>query len=164
MSAAFTEGRASRVDNEYLWRKDGTGVPVEYGATPVLKDGVIVGSVVSFTNITERKETEERINAYFNASSDGLLLLSPERGFIDANPRAASMFGVGSVAELGPSLRLNGVVLTDGAIVVGDSLLNLLVNASLTVDPSLFAQPPDGYTVGDTMEPVEGTWERRPSP
>ena len=109
MFAAFTEGRASRVDNEYLWRKDGTGVPVEYGATPVLKDGVIVGSVVSFTDITERKETEERINAYFNASSDGLLLLSPERGFIDANPRAASMFGVGSVADL---LKLGPVELS----------------------------------------------------
>ena len=109
MFAAFTEGRASRVDNEYLWRKDGTGVPVEYGATPVLKDGVIVGSVVSFTDITERKETEERINAYFNTSSDGLLLLSPERGFIDANPRAAAMFGVGSVADL---LKLGPVELS----------------------------------------------------
>ena len=54
---------------------------MEYGAKPVLKDGVIVGSVVSFTDITERKETEERSSAYFNASSDGLLLLSPERGF-----------------------------------------------------------------------------------
>jgi hypothetical protein len=56
------------------------------------------------------------------------------------------------------------VVLTDGSIVVGDSLLNLLVNASLTADSSLFAQPPDGYTLGDQMAPVEGTWERRPSP
>ncbi len=37
-----------------LWRKDGTALPVEYGATPMLKDGVAVGSVVSFTDITER--------------------------------------------------------------------------------------------------------------
>ena len=48
--------------------------------------------------------------------------------------------------------------------VVGDSLLNLLVNASLTADPTLFAQPPDGYTIGDHVAPVDGTWERRPSP
>jgi len=72
--------------------------------------------------------------------------------------------GTGSTIELGPSLRLNGVVLTDGSIVVGDSLLNLLVNASLTADPTLFAQPPDGYTIGDQVAPVDGTWERRPSP
>jgi hypothetical protein len=72
--------------------------------------------------------------------------------------------GTGSVIELGPSVRMSGVVMTDGSIVVGDSWLNLLVNASLTADPSLFAQPPDGYTVGDQVAPVEGTWERRPSP
>jgi hypothetical protein len=48
--------------------------------------------------------------------------------------------------------------------VVGDSLLNLLVNASITANPTLFAQPPDGYSVGDQVAPVEGTWERRPSP
>ena len=57
--------------------------------------------------------------------------------------------GTGSLVELALSLRFNGVVLTDGSIVVGDSLLNLLVNASLTADPTLFAQPPDGYTIGD---------------
>ena len=34
---------------------------MEYGATPILKDGVVIGSVVSFTDITERKEAEERI-------------------------------------------------------------------------------------------------------
>jgi hypothetical protein len=72
--------------------------------------------------------------------------------------------GSGSVIELGPSLRMNGLVLTDGSVVVGDSLLNLLVNASITANPTLFAQPPDGYSVGDQVAPVEGTWERRPSP
>ena len=85
MYAAYKHGKASRIDDEFLWRKDGTGLPVEYGATPILKDGVVIGSVVSFTDITVRKEAEERMNAYFNSSSDGLLILSPERGFIDAN-------------------------------------------------------------------------------
>jgi PAS domain S-box-containing protein len=100
MYAAYTSGQASRVDDESLWRKDGTGLPVEYGATPILKDGTIIGSVVSFTDITERKEAEERLNAYFNSSSDGLLILSPERGFIHANPSAASLYGFGEVADL----------------------------------------------------------------
>ena len=85
MFAAYRHGRASRIDNEFLWRKDGAGVAVEYGATPMLKDGVIVGSVVSFTDITERKEAEERVNAYFTSSSDGLLILSADHHFIHAN-------------------------------------------------------------------------------
>jgi PAS domain S-box-containing protein len=100
MFAAYKRGEASRIDDEYLWRKDGTGLPVEYGATPILKDGIVIGSVVSFTDITLRKEAEERMNAYFNSSSDGLLFLSPERGFIDANHAAASLYGFDKVADL----------------------------------------------------------------
>jgi PAS domain S-box-containing protein len=100
MHAAYTQGKASRVDDEFLWRKDGSGFPVEYGATPILKDGAIVGSVVSFTDITERKEAEERVAAYFNSASDGLLILSPERGFIHANQAAASVYGFEQVADL----------------------------------------------------------------
>ena len=41
MYHAYTTGKAARVDNEFLWRKDGTGFPVEYGATPIVKDGVV---------------------------------------------------------------------------------------------------------------------------
>ncbi len=58
MRAAYQRGVPSRIDNEFLWRKDGTGLPVEYGATPIKKDGAIVGAVISFTDITERKEQE----------------------------------------------------------------------------------------------------------
>ena len=61
MFAAYKHGKASRIDDECLWRKDGTGLPVEYGATPILKDGEIVGAVISFTDITERKLAEAEL-------------------------------------------------------------------------------------------------------
>ena len=63
MRAAYTRGEASRIDNEFLWRKDGTGLPVEYAATPMLKDGVVVGCVVTFVDITLRKQQEAEILA-----------------------------------------------------------------------------------------------------
>jgi two-component system sensor histidine kinase/response regulator len=63
MYAAYKSGKASRIDDEFLWRKDGRGVAVEYGATPILKDGAILGSVVSFTDITVRKQQEAEILA-----------------------------------------------------------------------------------------------------
>ena len=63
MFAAYKHGKASRIDDEFLWCKDGTGLPVEYGATPILKDGVVIGSVVSFTDITLRKQQEREILA-----------------------------------------------------------------------------------------------------
>jgi len=61
MYEAYTQGKTSRIDNEFLWRKDGSGLPVEYGATPIVKDGLVVGSVVSFTDITVRKEQENAL-------------------------------------------------------------------------------------------------------
>ncbi|HEX7262438.1 MAG TPA: response regulator, partial [Luteolibacter sp.] len=61
MFAAYQHGKASRIDDECLWCKDGSGLSVEYGATPILKDGVVIGSVVSFTDITARKQAEAEL-------------------------------------------------------------------------------------------------------
>ncbi|MEO8353405.1 MAG: response regulator, partial [Chthoniobacteraceae bacterium] len=63
MFAAYQHGKAGRIDDEFLWCKDGKGLPVEYGVTPILKDGAILGAVISFTDITERKRAEEEIHA-----------------------------------------------------------------------------------------------------
>jgi len=70
MFAAYKDGKASRIDDEFLWRKDGAGLPVEYGATPIKKDGTIVGSVVSFTDITLRKQQEAEVLAAKEAAED----------------------------------------------------------------------------------------------
>jgi len=59
MRAAFTTGDVTTIDNEVLWHKDGHAVPVEYTATPIVKEGAIVGAVISFRDITERKAAEE---------------------------------------------------------------------------------------------------------
>lgn len=98
--AAHTHGKSSRIDDEVLWRKDGSALPVEYGATPMVKDGAIVGAVISFTDITQRKEAEECVNAYFTSSSDGVLILSAEHRFIHANDTALKLFGFEKMEDL----------------------------------------------------------------
>jgi two-component system sensor histidine kinase/response regulator len=55
------DGRSRLISDQVLWRKDGSCFPVEYATTPILKDGVVVGSVVSFRDITERKAAEAEI-------------------------------------------------------------------------------------------------------
>lgn len=58
--AAFRNGIPQRVDSDVFWRKDGTQFPVEYLSAPLHHDGVLVGAVVVFTDITERKRAEAR--------------------------------------------------------------------------------------------------------
>ncbi len=54
MHLTLIDGVARTVDNEVLWRKDGSNVPVEYTTTPIYKEGTLVGSVVTFRDISER--------------------------------------------------------------------------------------------------------------
>lgn len=57
--AAFKEGTVRRVDNEVFWRKDGSSFPVEYISTPMHNErGELIGSVVTFRDITQRKLNE----------------------------------------------------------------------------------------------------------
>ena len=58
---AFREERGVRVDDEVFWRRNGSSFPVEYSSYPVVDDGVVTGSIVSFMDITGRKRTEEAL-------------------------------------------------------------------------------------------------------
>ncbi len=54
MHLTSVDGLARTVDTEALWHKDGSRVPVEYATTPVFKEGVLVGTVIAFRDISER--------------------------------------------------------------------------------------------------------------
>lgn len=56
---AAREGEGVRVDNEVLWRKDGTAFPAEYGSYPIREGDRILGAVVTFRDISERKRVEK---------------------------------------------------------------------------------------------------------
>jgi formate hydrogenlyase transcriptional activator len=45
-------------DDEVYWRKDGTSIPVEYWSHIVIRDGKTLGAVITFIDITERKQAE----------------------------------------------------------------------------------------------------------
>jgi PAS domain S-box-containing protein len=60
--ASLRTGVSQRVDHEVFWRKDGTSFPVEYTTTPVREEsGKIIGAVVVFSDITERRRDEKRL-------------------------------------------------------------------------------------------------------
>ena len=61
MQKSISGGTASHIDSEVLWRKDSTSFPVAYSSNPVHKDGCLVGSVITFSDITSRKLAEEQV-------------------------------------------------------------------------------------------------------
>jgi len=58
---AFIKGEPSHVDDEVLWRADGTAFPAEYWSYPQRRSGVVIGAVVTFLDITDRKWVEEAL-------------------------------------------------------------------------------------------------------
>jgi PAS domain S-box-containing protein len=104
---AFREGCGVHVDDEVMWRRDGTGFPTEYWSYPMRRDGELIGSVLTFVDITERREAEQRIQESQELTS--LLLESTGEGIygIDlegictfANPACVRLLGYDSDADL----------------------------------------------------------------
>lgn len=62
---AFSKGEGSHVEDEVFWRADGTCFDVEYHSYPKIKNGEITGAVVTFSDISERKQKEAEIH-YLN--------------------------------------------------------------------------------------------------
>jgi len=61
--AAFRDGAVHQVDTEVFWRKDGTSFWVEYTSTPIREHGHVVGAVIVFRDITQRREADEKLRA-----------------------------------------------------------------------------------------------------
>lgn len=51
-------GQMAHSADEVHWRADGSSFPVEYWSHPTYQDGQLVGAVVTFMDITERKKSE----------------------------------------------------------------------------------------------------------
>ncbi len=55
---AFRNDEGVHVDNEVLWRADGRSFDTEYTSYPMRKKEKLIGSVVAFHDVSERKKTE----------------------------------------------------------------------------------------------------------
>jgi len=58
---AYNRREGVHVDDEVFWRKDGTPIAVEYWAYPMHQGDKVVGAVVTWLNISERKQAEEQL-------------------------------------------------------------------------------------------------------
>ena len=57
----FVTGEPVLLDDELLWRKDGTSFFAEYSSHPVVADGTIVGSVIRFEDLSSKRQGRQRL-------------------------------------------------------------------------------------------------------
>lgn len=59
--ASFSDGQVRKVDDEVFWTKNGDAIDVEYTSTPIYDNGFLVGAVVIFRDITQKKSDQRRL-------------------------------------------------------------------------------------------------------
>lgn len=113
---AFQNGSETHVDNEVVWRADGTSIPVEYWSYPVRCDGRIVGSVVTFVDITERKAAQdalrrahEEAELFINSVPSILIGISRDSRIKRWNLAATKVFGLARDEVAGKPLAECGI-------------------------------------------------------
>jgi len=57
----LTTGTVYQRDDEVFWRQDGSSFPVEYMVSPILEQELVTGVVITFRDITERKQIERTL-------------------------------------------------------------------------------------------------------
>jgi two-component system CheB/CheR fusion protein len=82
---AMRHREGTHVDNEVFWRADGTSFPTEYWSHPIVQHGEVIGAVVTFLDITERRQAEQEVLEGVRRREQFLAMLSHEL----RNPLAA---------------------------------------------------------------------------
>ncbi len=94
MENSIKRGIPYRSDEETFWRKGGTSFPVTYTSAPLRdKRGEIVGAVVTFQDITERKQAMERYAAILNSALDGFWITDLQGRILEVNDAYCRLTG-----------------------------------------------------------------------
>ncbi|MEK7738061.1 MAG: PAS domain S-box protein, partial [Pseudomonadota bacterium] len=100
---ATLQGQAAHCDDEVHWRADGSSFPVEYWSHPMYRDGELIGAVVTFFDITERKQAGKQLRQFkttLDLTQDCVFMFDPDTlRFFYVNQGAILQVGY-SAAEL----------------------------------------------------------------
>lgn len=93
-------GVQCHMDGEVFWRRDGAGIPVEYSSYPNRADGRMLGALVTFTDVTERKRVENQLRnseaelrVIFDNAALGMALVDAEGCVLKSNRALQRMLG-----------------------------------------------------------------------
>ncbi len=105
-------GKGVHADDEILWRADGTCFPVEYSAYPIMRDNKNIGAVVTFLDISLRKQAEndlaaeqEHLAVTLRSIGDGVITTDTAGNIILLNRVAERLTGWSSEEANGMALQ-----------------------------------------------------------
>jgi PAS domain S-box-containing protein len=142
---AFRQGQGTHVTDEVLWRADGTSFPAEYWSYPVHNNGRVLGSVVTFFDITQRKKSEEALRR-----SE-----SRHRSIIESAP-----YGVCRVDHSGRIVMANSAFATMLGYQSSNEVLDLNTGADVYLNP-MEQQRARDYASEDSRIGYETKWKRK---
>jgi PAS domain S-box-containing protein len=112
IAEALREGDITEVEDEVFLRKDGSPFAVHYRSSAIVRDGRVLGAVVTFRDVTERRRAEDEraktltlLHTLANNAAEALYLMDSQGGTTFMNPAAERMFGWSSEETLGKRLH-----------------------------------------------------------
>ncbi len=90
--AAAHDGMVHQCDDEVFWRKDGSSFPVEYTSTPIYESEKLVGAVVVFRDVSERKQNEKDLQQAYAEVACMKQRLELENDYLQEEIRASHDF------------------------------------------------------------------------
>ncbi len=106
---AFRKEEEIHIDDEVLWRADGTSFPAEYWSYAVRREGSLAGAVVTFLDITEHKRIEaenSRLGAAIAQAAEGVIITDTEGTIEYVNPAFTLMTGYSAAEVIGKNPRI----------------------------------------------------------
>lgn len=84
MHTTLVTGVGVRQADEVFWRKDGTPVPIEYTSTAIRDESTVKGAVVTWSDISERRELERMKDDFVSSVSHELRTpLTSIKGYVE---------------------------------------------------------------------------------
>ncbi len=132
--AAFRDASIRRVGEDWFWRKDGSGFPVEYTSTPIIDNGHPVGAVVVFRDISQRRDAQQELHQALEEVESLKHKLEMENAYLQEELSAEYYFH----EIVGQSDAVKGIVRRIGLVAPTDA--NVLITGESGTGKELVAR------------------------